>query len=284
MRYELPKSYSERRVASGQPKLFFPQSKPSSAAAGNPSGTLQTAAGNPTPPQSTSVPPRQDFIPAADYQALLLELRQRDKDHERLQQVFKQLLADFSKLQTNYEQVVSKLDRSSPPPSAGDRNPTAPHPYRYAPERRPQSVRRKIADAPPAPHNSDSNLPELSFLNRLREKERNPSWRPERSANGMANTAEMATYDAVTPQTGGNPPDRTLENAAPRLSELGDERDSVYQRARQEHTNGRTPIWMWVVAWLLLLPISAGLGYTLVQWTMNSGSPSDLPAQIAPAE
>ena len=274
MRYELPKSYSERTVASGQPKLFFPQSNPP-ATANNSGKPSQIAVRSPHPTKKTSASSKKDFIPAADYQKLLLELRRRDKEHERLQQVFKQLLADFSKLQTNYEQVVSKIGRSSPSTPSSDRNPAASHSHSYEPEGAPQQAVSRVPNAPDF-NNSDGNLPELSYLNRLRERERNLSSKPERKLKGMANSATF--------NTGSNPSSPPLVNMPPHLSELGEETESIYQRARQEHTNARTPIWMWIVAWLLLLPISAGLGYTLVQWTIHSGSPTDLPAQVAPAE
>ncbi|MEL7475512.1 MAG: hypothetical protein AAGJ55_04695 [Cyanobacteria bacterium J06555_12] len=58
---------------------------------------------------------------------------------------------------------------------------------------------------------------------------------------------------------------------------------SPYQKARQEQAQA-TPLWIWLLAWLLLLPISAGLGYTFVQWVMNPGAPSHSQPPIEQAE
>ena len=280
-------------VAPGQPQVFVSHAQPAAAGERGRSSQAPSVGRHPTSRQTTTAPPSQNVISTAAYQQLLAELHQRNQDHERLQQVFKQLLTDFSNLQNQYERAISKIAKTSPSLSSPTGDPAVPlHTYNHERERTPQPARRReVTDAVPpdrtASRNDVGNLPELSILNRLRKQAGDPSSRLEQNSKSMANSAVMANLAAranPAPQAAiGNHPLPLVEGIAP--SQLDrDEHDSAYQRARQEHTQGGTPLWMWMVAWLLLLPISAGLGYAVVQWTMNSANSVDIPAQITPAE
>ncbi|MEM9567136.1 MAG: hypothetical protein AAF974_02425 [Cyanobacteria bacterium P01_E01_bin.34] len=176
----------------------------------------------------------------------------------------------------------------------------------------------------PNSERSATPLPELSILNRLREtKEPKPTilpqgvrpaelnsleqTLPEISASKSSSSGARAIPDTSAPSPSPESPSSVsfqLENRAgvenrpkvdgpPSLSPvfplLEDEpildfdSFSPYQKARQEHAQ-TAPIWMWLLAWLLLLPISAGLGYTFVQWVMNPGAPSSSPPLLEQAE
>ncbi|MGK7912040.1 MAG: hypothetical protein AB4050_11265 [Synechococcus sp.] len=161
---------------------------------------------------------------------------------------------------------------------------------------------------------NSSSLPELRVLNRLRHAKKSTLDRAENAhlSEGVAAThhpsvsAPVTTNPAPSPNPSPEPSQtapsqsrsQAINNAATSFSlplsvvppvavdnnpSADYDYDSPYQKARQEQENA-TPLWMWLVAWLLLLPISAGLGYTFVQWVMNPGTPTNSPPPIEQAE
>ena len=356
MRYELPKSY-KRMAANGYPQPAMNRAQPSPAA---PAEFRPRSHKIPTPPPSATNPAKSNATPqqsntvsASTYQRLLVELQSRNREREHLRQVTQDLLAELSELNAKYEQAISSPPQrlSVAPMSRPKGMPLAPNQETALP-----AERRKLANSLPTfgflerflqpnhtpterpktdtlPSSTATGLPELRFLNRLRQanhhnpkphnpKPRNPETHnpdnlnidpalakpdyspaidvpePETSESNMAKLQRaLSQLSAVEPQAPTHrnriaeeawttDPSAPLDSVPP-LSDGAYENDyeyeSPYQKARQEHAKN-TPLWMWLVAWLLLLPISAGLGYTFVQWVMNSGTPVQSPAAIEQAE
>ena len=169
----------------------------------------------------------------------------------------------------------------------------------------------------PKANRSTTPLPELSVLNRLRRTQQPMPTAPKgktpsgKTSSQVTSSGSTSSANGSIPAANASPPSPPLLNTtspqrqhraefdnpvniaeSPALSLVpplaDDERMtdydySPYQKARQEQAQ-TTPLWMWLLAWLLLLPISAGLGYTFVQWVMNPGGPANSPPPIEQAE
>ena len=334
MKYELPKSYAKRTAANASPHSIMSHSSPrppaefrprtarppapQSSTTGSVGTTRPQASSNATPSFQPQLHSGTNTVSASTYQRLLVELKSRQQENERLKQVTHQLLVQVSDLQTKYAQALASV------PPTGQSGVREPLPKKNS---QPTAARQAIGkaltkmsvfDRLRQPHRGDSKspdtsrsttpLPELSVLNRLRQTKR-PTSSPSRDITPSGTTSSENRAIPVASASPSSPPSpnttaQQLQNrsqfdnpaefaGSPALSLVSpladDERMmeelgySPYQKARQEQTQ-TTPLWMWLLAWLLLLPISAGLGYTFVQWVMNPGTPANSPPPIEQAE
>lgn len=300
MRYELPKSYSGRATVSNRhitPMPLPEEAQNRSPYPNQPGYTSQLETMTPERLASAPEPPLQrlpkNVVPAAYYTKLLAEYESCTRQNKQLRQTLEQLLGDISNMQAKYEQVVAEAVASRPspplirPPSSsfyankmdGQLHQRQPRPALEAISPAPQDNNRNLTNF----NKADLNklLPRLSFLNRLRQSGQKsaPSpqqYAPQQDAYQLDGVNSLSDFQGVQP----SPTNFSSQQAVAQDIEC----DSPYMRAREEQAQNGSPLWIWLVAWLLLLPVSAGLGYTFVQWMVNADAPTPTPTVIQEAE
>ena len=278
MRYELPKSYSGRSIAHNRRINPMPGAKDARSKSSysnypndvNRVGTMPTEplVSIPTSPQQNQL---KNVVPAASYTKLLSEYETCARQNQHLKQTLDRLMGDISQLQTKYKPIDSEYFSSPSSPSGHQPS----NSYSNTPLADSQSIQSQSKGSNMTsnalqhknssltrvtPVEQSQQLPKLNFFNRLRKGQR--KFTPHNPQN---DSQKLGAFQlAQSPEA----------IASHQTSVAGNEAyDSLYMRAREEQRQSGSPTWIWLVAWLLLLPVSAGMGYTFVQWMVNTDAP-----------
>lgn len=228
--------------------------------------------------------PQPEVIPLARPN-LEQELATVKRQYQDLQTRHAQLAATLAQLSKQYGATQPLPTAIAPSPTA------ASQPSRSLPIP-PQLSSSMPQQAPATPHS------DLSFLSNLRQQRPAPAtpvapppqaappqWQP--AAPQLRPIQQPAQQPpAVQPQPqwqpqheAQQPPTWQQHHSEPQQpwrqdpSEAAQQYDSLYEKVRHQQDDQATPMWMWVVAALLLLTVSFGTGFLLVRHFVGRPAP-----------